>query len=132
MQVPGTVVSDTHLGANEVATDLSTRNKSSHNRVSPVPPLNELISTLLQMITSTIDKERSFVPFKNDVTVLLVNNLGGLSELELGRVVVEVRRAPGKSRIQIMHLLSASGSFVVCSVHNLHVWIDDNPLLNKS
>ncbi|KAJ8581046.1 hypothetical protein M405DRAFT_869016 [Rhizopogon salebrosus TDB-379] len=59
------------------------------------------------MITSTIDKERSFVPFKNDVTVLLVNNLGGLSGLELGRVVVEVRRALGKSGIQIMRLLVA-------------------------
>jgi dihydroxyacetone kinase len=79
----------------------------------------------------TIDKERSFVPFKNDVTdcvVLLANNLGGLSELELGGVVAEVRRALGESGIQIMCLLS--GSFVVRSVHNLRVsvWIDDNPI----
>jgi dihydroxyacetone kinase len=67
------------------------------------------------MITSTTDKERSFVPFKNDGTdcvVLLVNNLGGLSELELGGVAAEVRRALDKSGIKIMRLLS--GSFMVC------------------
>jgi dihydroxyacetone kinase len=69
------------------------------------------------MITSTIDKERSFVPFKNDVTVLLVNNLGGLSGLELDRVVVEVRRALGKSGTQIMRLLVALlwfVQFIIC------------------
>ncbi|KAG2127281.1 dihydroxyacetone kinase [Suillus bovinus] len=47
--------------------------------------------------------QRSFVPFKNDGTdrvVLLVNNLGGLSELELGGVVAEVRRALDKSGIK--------------------------------
>jgi dihydroxyacetone kinase len=70
------------------------------------------------MITSITDRERSFVPFKNDGTdrvALLVNNLGGLSELELGGVVAEVRRALDKSGIKIMRLLS--GSFMVCSVH---------------
>jgi dihydroxyacetone kinase len=86
---------------------------------------------LSQPSKCTIDKERSIVPFKNDVTdcvVLLANNLGGLSELELGGVVAEVRHALGKSGIQIMRLLS--GSFVVRSVHNLRVfvWIDDNPI----
>jgi dihydroxyacetone kinase len=47
---------------------------------------------------------RITIPFKNDVTnhvVLLVHNLGGLSELELGGVLVvtEVGRALGKSGI---------------------------------
>ncbi|KAJ8583559.1 hypothetical protein M405DRAFT_866923 [Rhizopogon salebrosus TDB-379] len=37
-------------------------------------------------------------------------NLGSLSELELGRVAAEARRALGKSGIQIVRLLS--GSFV--------------------
>ncbi|KAG2366864.1 hypothetical protein BDR07DRAFT_1373204 [Suillus spraguei] len=58
-----------------------------------------------------LDKERSFVPFKNDGTdrvVLLVNNLGGLSELELGGIVAEVKRALDKSGIKIMRLLSGS------------------------
>ncbi|KAG1746664.1 Dak1 domain-containing protein [Suillus paluster] len=109
--VPGTAVPDTHLGANELEIGLGIHNESGHRRISPVPPLNELIPTLLEMITSTTDKERSFVPFKNDGTdcvVLLINNLGGLSELELGGVVAEVRRALDKSGITIMRLLSGS------------------------
>jgi dihydroxyacetone kinase len=45
---------------------------------------------------------RITIPFRNDVTnhvVLLVHNLGGLSELELGGVVTEVGRALDKSGI---------------------------------
>jgi dihydroxyacetone kinase len=71
--IPGSTVPATHLGVNEDEIGLSI-----HNEASPVPPLNELIPIILQMITSTVDKERSFVPFKNDVTdyvVLVVNNL---------------------------------------------------------
>ncbi|OJA17181.1 hypothetical protein AZE42_00219 [Rhizopogon vesiculosus] len=65
------------------------------------------------MITSTTDKERSFVPFKNDGTdrVALVNSLEGLGELELGGVVAEVQRALNKSGIKVTRLLS--GSFMV-------------------
>jgi dihydroxyacetone kinase len=88
----GTTVPATHLGVNEDDIGLGIHNVSGYNHVSPVPPLNEFIPTIL-MITSTIDKERPSVPFKNNITdrvVLLVNNLRGLSELELGRVVAEV------------------------------------------
>ncbi|KAG2121181.1 dihydroxyacetone kinase [Suillus cothurnatus] len=109
--VPGTAVPDTHLGANELEIGLGIHNENGHRRISPVPPLNELIPTLLEMVTSTTDRERSFVPFKNDGTdrvVLLVNNLGGLSELELGGIVAEVGRALDKSGIKIMRLLSGS------------------------
>jgi hypothetical protein len=62
----------------------------------------------------------SSVPVENDVTdhvALLVNNLGGLSQLELGGVVAEVRRALDKPGIQIMRLLSVF--FMVCSVCGL-------------
>ncbi|KAG2129089.1 dihydroxyacetone kinase [Suillus bovinus] len=98
--VPGTAIPDTYLGANELEIGLGIHNESGHRRISPVPPLNELIPTLLDMITST--------QTKNDRVVLLVNNLGGLSELELGGVVAEVRRALDKSGIKIMRLLSGS------------------------
>jgi hypothetical protein len=71
----------------------------------------------------------SSVPVENDVTdhvVLLVNNLGGLSQLELGGVVAEVRRALDKPGIQIMRLLSVFfyGLFGSWSVF---AWIDGDP-----
>jgi dihydroxyacetone kinase len=54
-----------------------------------LPTTAELVSEMLSKITDTEDKERSFVPFKNDGSdevVLLVNNLGSISELEFGAI----------------------------------------------
>lgn len=66
-------------------------NESGTTRVSPVPPLSKLMPDLVHMLIDTKDTDRSFVPFKGrDHVVLLVNNLGGLSELEVGGLVSEV------------------------------------------
>lgn len=122
-QVPGTAVPDTRLGPNELEIGLGIHNESGHRRVSPVPPLNQLIPDLIHMITSTSDPDRSFVPFNNDGTdriVLLVNNLGGLSELELGAIVGEAKSALDKQGIKTLRVLA--GSFMVCpSVHTKQV-----------
>lgn len=104
------------MGPDELEIGLGIHNESGYRRVSPVPPLNELVSNLVQMITSTTDPDRSFVPFKNDGTdrvVLLVNNLGGLSELELGAIVGEAKTALDKQGIKTMRILS--GTFMVGS-----------------
>jgi len=109
--VPGTAVPEIHLGAQELEIGLGIHNESGFRRVSPVPPLNELIPSLLEMIISTSDAERSFVPFKDgkqDRVVLLVNNLGGLSALELGAVTGETTRALDASGIKVERILSGS------------------------
>ncbi|KIJ20848.1 hypothetical protein PAXINDRAFT_174258 [Paxillus involutus ATCC 200175] len=109
--VPGTAVPDTHLGANELEIGLGIHNESGHRRLSPVPPLNELIPNLIKMIISTTDPDRSFVPFENNGTdrvVLLVNNLGGLSELELCAIVGETKSALDKQGITVMRVLAGS------------------------
>jgi dihydroxyacetone kinase len=109
--VPGTAAPDTHLGPNELEIGLGIHNESGHRRVSPVPPLNQLIPDLIQMITSTTDPDRSFVPFSNDGTdrvVLLINNLGGLSELELSAIVGEAKSALDKQGIKTLRVLSGS------------------------
>ncbi|KZV94602.1 dihydroxyacetone kinase [Exidia glandulosa HHB12029] len=92
--VPGTEAREGHLGADEIEIGMGIHNESGYQRVTPIPPLKELIPNLLDLITSTSDKERSFVPFgqdggKGDKVVLLVNNLGGLSELELSGIAQE-------------------------------------------
>lgn len=89
-------------------------NESGHRRISPVPPLTELVPQLLELLTSTTDPERSFLPFQGgtgrDKVVLLVNNLGGLSELELGGIVAQVHSSLNE-RITVERVLS--GSFMV-------------------
>lgn len=53
---------------------------------------SELVGRMLTQITDTIDKDKSFVPFKgdgSDEVVLLVNDLGAISELEMGGLTNE-------------------------------------------
>lgn len=58
--------------------------------MSPFPLIEDLISQLLTLLCDQNDPERAFVKFgKNDDTVLLVNNYGGLSNLELGALTQE-------------------------------------------
>ncbi|EMD38913.1 hypothetical protein CERSUDRAFT_81702 [Gelatoporia subvermispora B] len=91
--VPGTAAGETHLKANEIEIGMGIHNEPGNRRLSPVPPLHELVPQLVDALTSTTDPERSFLPFKgNDRIVLLVNNLGGTSELELGGIVGEARK----------------------------------------
>ena len=62
-----------------------------------VSKVSELVDEMLSKITDTTDKDRSFVPFKNDGSdgvVLFVNNLGSVSELEMGGIANEGRSSP--------------------------------------
>lgn len=94
-------------------------NETGNRRVSPVPPLNELITQLLDMLTSETDPERSFLSFKggNNNAVLLVNNLGGLSELEIGAIANEARKAAVSKGINIERILC--GTFMVFSASSI-------------
>lgn len=91
--MPGTAAGKSHLSPSEIEIGMGIHNEPGNRRVSPVPPLKELIGQLLDFLTNTKDAERSFLPFRGgDKVVLLVNNLGGTSELELGSVVSEARQ----------------------------------------
>jgi dihydroxyacetone kinase len=108
--VPGTAISESHLSNTEIEIGMGIHNESGHERLSPAPPLKELVPKLLKLLTSTNDPERSFVPFrgKDDNVVLLVNNLGGLSELELGGIVGQVRKDLDGMGIAVQRVLSGS------------------------
>lgn len=88
-------------------------NEPGARRLSPVPPLNELIPQLVENLTSTSDPDRSFVPFKGkgDKVVLLVNNLGGTSELEMGAVVAEAKKDLAARGVKVERVIS--GTFMV-------------------
>jgi len=76
--------------------------------------MDKLIDQLITMIISTEDSDRAFVPFlgKNkDRVVVLVNNLGGLSELELGSISGEVARQLKTKSLSVERLIS--GTFMV-------------------
>ncbi|KAF6761699.1 dihydroxyacetone kinase 1 [Ephemerocybe angulata] len=109
VHVPGTASLRSNLPENEVEIGMGIHNESGNKRVSPIPSLAELIKQLLDMLTSVDDPERSFLPFKgNDNVILLVNNLGGVNELELGGIVAEARKQLGERGFKLARILSGT------------------------
>ncbi|KAI0741558.1 dihydroxyacetone kinase [Daedaleopsis nitida] len=109
--VPGTAAGESHLGPTEIEIGMGIHNEPGHRRLSPVPPLRDLLPQLVEFLTVTTDPERSFLPFKNDGSdrvVLLVNNLGGASELELANVAGEAHRALEKKGVKVERLVSGT------------------------
>jgi len=65
-------------------------NEPGYKRIHPTPPHPVLITELLTLCLDTNDTDRSYLSRKpQDKVVLLVNNLGGLSNLELSVLVGE-------------------------------------------
>ncbi len=115
--MPGTAAGDSHLLPSAIEIGLGIHNEPGNRRLSPVPPLHELIPQLLEHLLSTTDPERSFLPFKGknsatqDKVVLLVNNLGGTSELELGAIVKEATKGLENAGVKVERVLA--GTFMV-------------------
>lgn len=58
--------------------------------MSPFPPVEELVQYCLKLLCDPKDEERHFVTFReDDSVVLVVNNYGSLSNLELGALMDE-------------------------------------------
>lgn len=113
-QVPGTIVGEAHLGSSEIEIGMGIHNEAGVQHVSPVPPLNKLLQTLLDLLLSQSDPERGFLPILDSgkaKVVLLVNNLGGVSELELGGIVREATAALLARGVAVLRVIS--GTFMV-------------------
>jgi dihydroxyacetone kinase len=95
VQVPGRprqpAVSD-----NQVEVGMGIHNETGSQMLSPRPTLVHLIDIMLDQLLSLNDEDRSYVDFSNtNEIVLLVNNLGGISELEVGAITLKVIRQLG-------------------------------------
>ena len=95
VHVPGRVVSKDELDGNdEIEIGMGIHNEEGFGRVKT--DLQGLISTLLKQLLDTSDKDRGFIEIKSgEPAVLMINNLGGLSQLELGAVTTEVYKQLG-------------------------------------
>lgn len=96
-------------------------NEAGNQRISPIPSTSALVNQLLDLILRTDDEDRSFVPFRlngQDKVIVLINNLGGLSELELSGISKEVSQQLLARGIIIERLLS--GTFMASINEPIH------------
>lgn len=78
---------ETNLNENEMEIGMGIHNEPGVHKVSPVPSVPQLLKDTLPLLLSQEDKDRAFVAFdKSDDLILVVNNLGGISNLELGYI----------------------------------------------
>ncbi|KAG8731130.1 Dihydroxyacetone kinase 2 [Ceratobasidium sp. 423] len=86
-------------------------NESGHSRIRPIPALPELADKLLGYLFATpeSDEDRAFLPWPKKGAarncVLLVNNLGGLSALELSTAAKTIAEKVGESGVNIERIL---------------------------
>lgn len=76
-----------------------------------LPMSKDLIASMLTYITDTQDAERAYVPFQHDSKdeiILLINNLGGMSELEMTSIANDAALYLEENHISIKRILAGS------------------------
>ncbi|KAI0108604.1 Dak1 domain-containing protein [Nemania sp. FL0031] len=94
------------LGANEIEIGMGIHNEPGSGRAKV--DLTELVRTMLSQLLDKNDKDRAFLNVNSNEVVLLVNNLGGVSVLELGGITTEVVRQLGDWGIRPVRILSGT------------------------
>ncbi|KAI1849417.1 hypothetical protein JX265_008571 [Neoarthrinium moseri] len=110
VHVPGRALPDPNskesLGAKEVEVGMGIHNEPGSGRAEVELP--ELVSKMLSQLLDQNDSDRAFLNVNSNEVVLLVNNLGGVSVLELGGITAEVVKQLSKWGIQPVRILSGT------------------------
>ncbi|KAJ8102348.1 Dak1 domain-containing protein [Lipomyces tetrasporus] len=110
--VPGRPAAYGELDCTTVEIGMGIHNEPGVRRLSPIPPIDRLIDELLRYMIDPTDSDRAYVPFDPaDEVVLLVNNLGGMSTLEM-RAVTQVAVAQVKKTYSITPSRVVAGTFM--------------------
>ncbi|KAH7165973.1 Dak1 domain-containing protein [Dactylonectria macrodidyma] len=108
VHVPGRKV-DTEGGLElgEVEVGMGIHNEPGSERSKLELP--ELVSKMLTQLLDSNDKDRAFVNFESYEIILMINNLGGVSVLELGGITAEVvSQLEAKHGIRPIRILSGT------------------------
>ncbi|KAI1639721.1 Dak1 domain-containing protein [Biscogniauxia mediterranea] len=110
VHVPGRAPTDPtavgSLAPDEVEIGMGIHNEAGSGRAKVELP--ELVKTMLSQLLDKNDPDRAFLNVNSNEVVLLVNNLGGVSALELGGITTEVVRQLSQWGIQPVRILSGT------------------------
>jgi dihydroxyacetone kinase len=108
--IPGTGPSETHLASDQVEVGMGIHNEPGLE-TAPLTTTKALVQKMIDLATNKSDEDRSFVPFQldgKDEVVLMVNNLGSISELELGGVTGTALEILGEMKIKVRRVLAGT------------------------
>lgn len=89
VHVPGRAVDqEDTLAAGEVEIGMGIHNEAGSGRGKMALP--ELVGKMLAQLLDPTDKDRAFLNINSNEVVLMINNLGGVSVLEMGGITAEV------------------------------------------
>ncbi|KAG9505822.1 hypothetical protein J7337_002794 [Fusarium musae] len=97
------------LAADEVELGMGIHNEPGSGREKAELP--DLVSKMLKQLLDAADKDRAFVSIDSKQVVLMINNLGGVSVLELGGITAEVA-SQLESSYNIRPVRILSGTFM--------------------
>ncbi|RYP48784.1 hypothetical protein DL768_005377 [Monosporascus sp. mg162] len=110
VHVPGRAPPDPRsaegLAPGEVEIGMGIHNEAGSGRARVELP--ELVRTMLAQLLDQNDKDRAFLRVNSNEVVLLVNNLGGVSVLELGGITTEVVKQLEQWGIRPVRILSGT------------------------
>ena len=107
VHIPGHVDNQTTLAADQVELGMGIHNESGFMKIKADLP--SLVGTMLGQLLDHTDSDRAFLAADFKASVLLVNNLGGLSVLELSAITTEVVNQLGESyKIRPVRILSGT------------------------
>lgn len=88
VHVPGREITPDELG-DEIEIGMGIHNEEGFGRVKTT--LNGLVETMLKQLLDQSDSDRAYIKVNSgEEVVVMVNNLGGISPLELGAITTEV------------------------------------------
>lgn len=104
VHVPGRGAAvDPPAASDSVELGMGIHNEIGCRVLSPRPDLPSLVDLMLDQLLDQKDTDRGYVNMNNaEEIVLLVNNLGSVSELEFGGIATQVVKAVGMSRVHML------------------------------
>lgn len=87
VHIPGTTPQDVPV---KLELGMGIHNEPGYHVLEPRPPLNVVLERMLDLLIRTDDEDRAFVNFTQVMPVLLLNNLGGTSQLEMTAILHHV------------------------------------------
>ncbi|KAL2829570.1 Dak1 domain-containing protein [Aspergillus pseudoustus] len=90
VHIPGRPKEDFHATADQVELGMGIHNETGCRVISPQPHIANLVDQMLDQLLDPADEDRAYVDFRSGELVLLVNNLGGVSNLEFSAITKAV------------------------------------------